>query len=101
MGSRCESFDEIKIFNRALFVEEIIEEAKSNNNSFNKISEEKQFNSNGLVNAWSFNGNMLEDTINGYDLYKPNNVHLTTDRLGNSNSAIQLENGYLTPGCLF
>jgi hypothetical protein len=90
------SFDEIKIFNRALFIEEIIEEAKSINNSFNKISQEKQFNSNGLVNAWSFNGNMLDDTINGNDLYEPNNVHLTTDRLGNSNSAIQLENGYLT-----
>lgn len=89
------SFDEIKIFNRALFIEEIIEEAKSNNISFNSTMEEKQFNKNGLVHAWSFNGNMLNDEINGYDLSEPKNVHLATDRFDNSNSALQLENGYL------
>jgi len=89
------SFDEIKIFNRALFIEKIIEEAKSNNISFNSTMEEKQFNKNGLVHAWSFNGNMLNDEINGYDLSEPKNVHLATDRFDNSNSALQLENGYL------
>jgi hypothetical protein len=92
------SFDEIKIFNRALYIEEIIDEAKSSNISFNYLRNDIQLNQNGLINYWKFNGNMFLDEINGDELSDANNVHLANDRFGNEKYAIILENGYLELG---
>ena len=57
---------------------------------------------NGLINYWSFNGN-VNDSIGNAHLYGGVNAALTSDRFGQSNTAISLSNGYykVPPGVYF
>jgi hypothetical protein len=48
---------------------------------------------NGLINYWTFNGN-VNDCIGVANLYEGSNVALTLDRFGQSNSALSLSNGF-------
>lgn len=83
-------YDEIKIFNRALSPLEISDDARKNNIIFN--SYHYSFD-NELIHYWSFSGN-TKDEIGIADLYDGVNAYLTEDRFGNSNSALELENGF-------
>ena len=57
---------------------------------------------NGLINYWTFNGN-VNDCIGEANLYQGSNVALTLDRYGQSNSALSLSNGFykVPPGVYF
>ena len=56
----------------------------------------------GLINYWTFNGN-VNDSIGNAHLYGGVNATLTSNRFGQSNSALSLSNGYykVPPGVYF
>ena len=72
-------------------------------NSNNSLIYQKNVNpANGLINYWTFNGN-VNDVIGNAHLYDGVSATLTTDRFGQSNSALSLTNGYykVPPGVYF
>lgn len=82
------TFDEIKIYKRALSSLKIADDSRTNN----LISDSSIFNTtNG--HAWFFSGD-TKDVYGNEDLFDGVNAYLTEDRFGRLNSALQLENGY-------
>jgi len=75
-------YDEIKIFNGALYSDMISTDFQ--------FSSYQSFN---LINYWPMSN--LSDIISGSDLYGGSNYSFTTDRFGNNNSAIYFNNGFL------
>jgi len=74
--------DEVKIWNRALSSEEIAKEAGIKSNECN------------LIAYYPFNGNANDESGNGHD-GTVNGATLTTDRLGNPNSAYRFDGGQI------
>jgi hypothetical protein len=48
----------------------------------------------GLINYWPIYSSLTTDMIGNKDLYNPVNANFSSDRFGNINSAIYLNNGY-------
>jgi hypothetical protein len=60
----------------------------------NSLIYQKKFETTkGLINYWTFNGN-VNDSIGNANLYDPVNASLTFDRFGIADSALSLSNGY-------